>query len=164
MDSSQTTTPLPNHYNVEESENGYTFTTNYGNVYLLTFLNYSIMNDASEYNVFTFNIDRIHFKSSRKDQKIESTILFVLNNFFSRNNDALVLILDSIDGKQQSRNRLFNRWFNGIEGEIHKESYSYMIDEIEVITSLLVGKSNPYINEIKISFKNMCDIDFYHKY
>ena len=47
-----------------------------------------------------------------KDQRIEDTIIFALDDFFQKNLDCIILyVCDSLDNRARERNVLFNRWY-----------------------------------------------------
>ena len=44
-------------------------------------------------------------------QRIRDTVTAVIYEFFRQNNDILLYICDTADGREAMRNRLFVRWF-----------------------------------------------------
>lgn len=51
---------LQNHYEVDEIELGYQFTTKAGVTYFLTFFSYPAVSDFLETKIYMFNIERSH--------------------------------------------------------------------------------------------------------
>ena len=50
---------LQNHYNVEETDNGYKFVTNSGISYFLTFISYPVVSEILSTNIYMFYMDII---------------------------------------------------------------------------------------------------------
>ena len=97
---------LQNHYELVESDNGYTFETEHGKIYCLSFLFYPLINNNPDYQVYTFNIEPLNsLNPYKKDIRIELTIKYVFQRFFENKVNALVVIYDSCDGRHQARNR-----------------------------------------------------------
>ena len=78
------------------------------------------------------------------------TILYLLESFFKVNNDILLYICETGDGKQAMRNRLFIRWF-----QQYSEHHLYCLKTVEIqaegmmnFAAIIVRYDNPRINEI----------------
>ena len=78
------------------------------------------------------------------------TILYLLESFFKVNNDILLYICETGDGKQAMRNRLFIRWF-----QQYSEHHLYYLKTVEIqaegmmnFAAIIVRYDNPRINEI----------------
>ncbi|MDR2963784.1 MAG: hypothetical protein LBU90_09175 [Bacteroidales bacterium] len=153
---------MQNHYNIVDTENGYSFTTDFGAVYQLTFLFYPLVNARADYNMYMFNIELLKKGKTNTDEKIRLTIEYVLQTFFSENNNAIVIILDSFDNRQFVRKRLFEKWFlQTPNNTIEKIETICHIDDIQLITMLLVEKHNPLRNIIKDDYFDLVKINFY---
>jgi hypothetical protein len=153
---------LQNPYKLVDSENGYTFETEYGQIYSLSFLFYLPININPNYKIYTFNLEPLNTVRSISDIRIELTIRFALKKFFENKLNALVVVFDSFDGRHHARARLFDRWYkNSNAGNIDKIDATGKIDDIEIISSLFLETTNPFYEEIKSSFTELANLNFY---
>jgi hypothetical protein len=120
------------------------------------------VNARADYNMYMFNIELLKKGKTNTDEKIRLTIEYVLQTFFSENNNAIVIILDSFDNRQFVRKRLFEKWFlQTPNNTIEKIETICHIDDIQLITMLLVEKHNPLRNIIKDDYFDLVKINFY---
>lgn len=99
---------LQNHYDVEEIDLGYQFVTQMGVTYFPTFIFYPTVSDFLSTKIYMFDIDRACLADcicGQDDIKMRNTILFIIELFFQKHEDALITICDIIDGKQFARKR-----------------------------------------------------------
>ena len=104
-------------YSIRQNQlsNEYTFVTKNGTTYEVYFLDSSgyfpVDNPITQHTfVFGFNTEN-HVPSF--DIKVVNSIAQIVLDFFDQNpNSVLVYVYDQKDGKQNSRKRLFNKWFN----------------------------------------------------
>ena len=64
---------------------------------------------------YAFDIRNLWGQKSPNDEKVRMTLMAIIEEFFSQNNDVLLYITETEDGKQSFRNRLFVRWFHMYE-------------------------------------------------
>ena len=69
---------------------------------------------------FEFSITNERHGQSPLDMKLKHTIFAIVEEFFEQNNDVMLYVTATGDGKQEFRNRLFIRWFNTYE---HRDLY-----------------------------------------
>lgn len=68
-------------------------------------------------------LDSYQFIIERKSEKqgydadVKDSIIAIINEFFAQNNDILLYICDTSDGREAIRNRLFVRWFKETDKE-----------------------------------------------
>ena len=108
MDSNQIDSDSPNLYNLQETSTGYRFETECGCIYEITFIDYPLINNNPNFKIFTFNIEPIYSERRKGGLHIKATIQKVLLDFFKKNTNALIAILDNSDQKHHARRRLFN--------------------------------------------------------
>lgn len=102
-------------YDVIPCEYGYQFETNSGARYFITFVPYPTLSDGVNDCLYMFNIERANDKDlqqGQNDKRVRNTIVKLLAEFFKHNEQALIVVLDVLDGKQEARKRLFDQWFN----------------------------------------------------
>ena len=152
------------HYNYEECEVGYTFTTEIGNVYLVTFNEYPLISDLVETVLYMLNIDRLNRVQSAKadDEKVRNTILMIIYNFFEKNANALVTICESGDERQKVRHRLFCKWFQSFNnGYLHKKDAVFIVDGHENFASLYYRENTLDKNILIAGFEDLANAKFY---
>jgi len=153
---------LQNPYNIEEVANGYRFTTDFGIVYELIFLLYPTVNTSEDYHVFMFNIEQIKKGKATKDDRIRITIEYVLKLFFQNNVNAILVIMDTIDNKQEARLRLFKNWYKqSNDNRVEKYEVACQTEDIQLFAMLLVETCNPYKSRILEDYYDLVKINFY---
>ena len=146
---------------LENDEYSYEFLTEQGVRYSIYFLDYSFM--FSDYpaiaqNVFSFNIDVLdgNADSSITDDRIGITILEVFKLFFTKLENVVVYVCDSIDDRQLARKRKFDLWFwKYNDGSLLKEYGIALIEGVEIYNSLLLHKANKRLTEIILAYKEL---------
>lgn len=134
------------------------FITDHGLVYEIGFAeDYTFM----EENLYQFFISELTGNHYAPDSKIKSTVWAVLEEFFQQNENVVIYICDTSDGKQAIRNRLFQKWYNDFED---RDEYAFMsgVAEYEGVgyfASAIAAKSNPNIEEVKLAFEDfVCQV------
>lgn len=145
----------------ENDENSYEFITNQGIQYAVYFLDYSYM--FSDYpliadKIYSFNIDVVegNWDDASTDEKIGVTIVEIFRLFFERIKNVAVYVCDSTDDRHLARKRKFDWWFwKYSDGTILKEDGIAVIEDVEILNSLLVHKSNPKLTDIILAYKSI---------
>ena len=83
---------------------------------------------------YALDIRNIFGQRSPGDAKVRQTLMAIIEEFFSQNNDVLLYITETEDGKQSFRDRLFVRWFYMYE---HHDLY-----HIQTAEGKMDGKMN----------------------
>lgn len=86
------------------------FLTDYGVQYVIGFDHDDIAMPVTE--TYQFSIINGNNKKSPRDPKVRDTIIAVVENFFVENQEVMLYICETADGRQSMRNRLFEYWFN----------------------------------------------------
>lgn len=149
-------------YPLQEADKfSYQFTTDAGITYHVYFLDYSYMfadyPDLSD-NVYSFNIDVTDGDPDIivADEKIGITVVEVFRLFFMRIKNVTVYVCDSSDERHLSRKRKFDFWFwKYNDGTIIKEDGVAVVEDVEVLNSMLLHRNNPHCAEIIFAFKDL---------
>ena len=109
---------------------------------------------------YQFTISNQSHQPSPLDQKLRETILLLIEAFFAANDDILLYICETGDGRQAFRSRLFIRWFNNYTG---RDAYVMQTAEVQEgktknFAALIVQKSNPRLKEILAEFDETINI------
>lgn len=106
---------------------------------------------------YQFALTNYGGKKSPRDNKVRTTVLAIVEEFFSKNEAALLYICETGDGMQKMRNRLFHFWFG-----VYSESDEYLFlpqvvydeEDNENYAALIIRRDNPKFNELVTEFTN----------
>lgn len=123
------------------SDTSFNFKSDNGSEFQIGFSEDFMISESGVYQLYIQNKTKT---PSLRDIKLKETIIAVFEHFFEDKNRVAVYICDSMDGRQQVRNRLFQMWFNSYSG---KEKYtlktaSIDFDGISYYSALLIRKDN----------------------
>lgn len=109
-----------------------------------------------ESGVYQFFIENANDTKNTLSDQVYQTIVAIIEEFFSRNDSAILYICDVRDGKQSARDRLFAMWFNSYEGRFNYtlSRVSLRIEETDYYASLLISNSNPSYVEVLTAFND----------
>ena len=108
--------------------------------------------------MYSFNIDVIDGNAGifAADERIGQTVVEILRLFFSRVENVTVYVCDSSDERHMSRKRKFDFWFwKYNDGSIIKEDGVAVVEDVEVLNSMLLHRNNPHCAEIIFAFKDL---------
>jgi len=153
---------LLNPYPLAESDDfSYHFFTGQDITYHIYFLDYSYMfvdYPDIAHTIYSFNIDVMNGDATNAvtDERIGVTIVEVFRIFFKRVSNVAVYVCDISDDRQMARKRKFDFWFWKYgDGSIIKEDGIAVIENLEIINSLLVHTDNPYLAAVIAAFKDL---------
>lgn len=113
-------------YKVKVVENSRAvFTTDYGVLYIISFDEDDTSMSRTTYQFVILNANN---KQSPRDKKLRDTIIAIVEDFFESNNEVMLYICETGDGKQAMRNRLFNYWFSSF---INKGQYTLLQSSVK---------------------------------
>lgn len=157
---------MQNLYEIEETDDGYQFLSETGTKYFISFINYPLCSEIFPTSVYMLNIDRFepHGVKRQADQgKVRDTIISILDEFFMKHEEALISILDVVDGKQFARKRLFDRWFELFNNDrLCRLDARCFVDETETFVSLFFLKQSPYSAILENEFSKLVEVNFYN--
>ena len=100
----------------EDKQHEFYFWSDYGIVYDISFApNDSIIPSGA----IEVGINNREKRISPRDPKFLQTLTAIIEEFFASNDDVMLYLAETGDGKQKYRNRLFVIWFNNYENR-HK--------------------------------------------
>jgi len=162
MATNQNILPLQNPYEYTEVENGYRFETDFGAIYELIFLLYPTVNESEDYVVYMFNIEQIRKGKIHKDDRIRQTVEKILTLFFAENTNAILVVMDTYDNKQNARQRMFRNWFEkSMIKNVEKYEASCNTENLQLHTMLFVERNNPFKIRILEDYFDLVKINFY---
>ena len=141
-------------YRYWESNGQYFFDAPSGARYVAYFLDLSTFAE----NLYTFNFDRIQAGTRGiVDHNVFDTICAILKRFFTEHQNSMLLVCDTIDGREEARMRLFNSWFLRIAPEgLTKIDRSGKADAYSLFVSLLVWSDNPMRDTLVSLLEEYC--------
>lgn len=142
-------------------ELNYEFTNRDGIKYYLYFMPvYGMYPDLV--NTYSFSIEREGTTPHPLDRRIAATVVDVLRRFFQNVENAMIMVCDSTDGKQERRRNLFNRWFHLYnDGTLTTINAEVDGGDYELLLSIYFKKTNPYRQQLVKAFGELMSRDFY---
>lgn len=112
-------------------------------------------------HVCQFAITNYEGKKSPRDNKVRETILAIVEEFFAKNQSALLYICETGDGKQMMRGRLFTYWF-----ELYEQNDEFLMLPLSVcdeegnenFAALIIRKDNPDFAHIVTEFTELTNL------
>ena len=90
------------------------------------------------------------------------TVVAILERFFRNNENAMIMICDTLDGKERKRRKLFDRWFKMYnDGRLIKMDAAGSVDQYELFLSIYFTKTNPNKEQLKVAFQELLAHDLY---
>ena len=156
---------LPNPYKIIETEDfDYTFVTKDGVVYRAYFLDVSYLHPAFS-DAYSFNIEPVGDVDSTKhpiDRRIGVTIISILKEFFKKNENSMLMACDNLDGKENKRRKLFDRWYDNFnDNSLIKLDAALENDVYKLYVSMYIGKANPRRELLISAFNELIKTDLY---
>ena len=146
---------------VKEDEWNYSFVTKHGIVYHAYFIDFSNYHPAFG-NVYTFNIEPESDVPHPIDNRISQTITEILKHFFIVKENAMIMVCDNMDGKEEKREQLFARWFvRHNDGSIVKFDASVSDEDYLLYVSIYLRKDNPQLQTLVPAFYDLVKNGFY---
>lgn len=129
------------------------FLTDYGVQYAIGFEKDDTSLPVTE--TYQFSIINVNNKKSPRDPKVRETIIAVVEDFFVENQEVMLYICETGDGKQSLRSRLFEYWFNH-----YKQGWNVMFlstsvrDEEGILNyaAIIIRTDHPRLKEIVSEF------------
>lgn len=147
-------------------ENSYAFETDSQISYEVKFKSSSYLFEGyTDYSVAAFEfVIKVAINTTGKspalDSKIPFTIASIFRDFFSKNNEQVVIyICDSSDRKQAARRRKFNQWVDVFKGDEFVKIDTEIIEPSGVVyyNSIIIRADNPLRTEITQAFIHLSD-------
>lgn len=99
---------LKSPYEITLNNGDFDFTTDNGTRYSVSFLEDVPLGGCDTYQ---FGFRKREDSHTGYDSKVRDTLITIIEQFFAENDNVLLYICDTSDGREEKRNRLFIRWF-----------------------------------------------------
>ena len=130
------------------------FVSEFGISFSVSFENDDLLQSGESYQFVLTNANGI---KSPRDAKVRKTVMCIVDEFFQKNQAALLYICETGDGMQKMRSRLFRFWFS-IYAE--KEDFLFLPqivydeEDNENYAALIIRRDNPQFNDLVSEFTN----------
>ena len=122
-----------------------------------------LFDEGSVYSHYTYEFSIILVSNTLEqnppfDPKIPPTIAAIFTDFYENAVDTITIyICDSSDGRQMTRRRKFDKWFDYFKGEsfIKIDAKFKESDGTQYPVSLIIKESNPFRTQIFDEFLNV---------
>ena len=114
-------------------------------------------------NTYSFSIEPEDNQAHPIDMRIAATIVEILKHFFQNNENAMIMVCDSTDGKEEKRRKLFDRWYDKYADQqmLLKYDASAPLDEYRLHLSIYFTKTNPNRDILLKAFRDLLTTDLY---
>ena len=152
-------------YKVIKTEDfDYTFVTKDDVVYRAYFLDVSYLHPQFS-DAYSFNIEPVGDTDSTRhpmDRRIGVTIVSILKEFFMKNENSMLMACDNMDGKEDKRRKLFDRWYDNYNDNSLIKLDAALENEIyKLHVSMYIGKLNPRREQLVSAFNELIKTDLY---
>jgi hypothetical protein len=139
-------------YEIELTGSSFRFVTENNIHYSISFSKEDIVLGGTE--TYQFIIQKVDTERSGHDSKVQQTILSIIYEFFRLNENVLLYICDTSDGREAARNRLFISWFekDATPGRFTIKTAKANIEGEVLYTAIIVENSHPNIKKILQDF------------
>ena len=138
----------------------YEFVTAHGAKYVAYFLDMAAYSRHFSH-VYTFDFDAVNEVEVPHDDRIADTICTIFGRIFTHHRNAVIIVCDSTDHREQGRNRLFQQWFLRINrSDIYKIDKQYHSEDYAIYTSLFIHAQNPDFLRIVEEFVHLTEHGF----
>lgn len=143
-------------YEVVLTDGDYDFVTAEGVRYSASFLEDVPLGGCDTYQ---FGFQKKEDTHSSYDAKVKATLLAIIRQFFVENENVLLYICDTSDGREAKRNRLFLRWFEEFADSVHFTmcAASAIVEGQGFYAAIIVENSNPRLEAILNDFNRSAD-------
>ena len=143
-------------YEITLNNGDFDFTTDTGTKYSVSFLEDVPLGGCDTYQ---FGFRKREDTHSGYDSNVKDTLIAIIEQFFIENENVLLYICDTSDGREAKRNRLFVRWFEefATPERFTMETANATIEGQGFYAAIIVENSNPLLEAIVSDFKQTAE-------
>lgn len=133
------------------NDSTYDFVTEQNVRYRIGFLDDESLQSCETYQFYISKLTPLH---SIQDDKIKTTIIAAIEDFFEENKSVLLYMCDTADGRQELRSKLFYRWFSTAE---QKSKYlckgtRIVVEDTNFYAAIILRRDNPRLHDVEEEF------------
>jgi hypothetical protein len=149
---------------VKDKPLDYHFVTKDGITYHAYFLNVSYLHPAFT-NAYSFSLEpQGDYKVTRHaiDTRIAMTIVSILDEFFAKNENSMLMACENLDGKEGKRRKLFDHWYDIYNNhKLVKLDASLENEDYKLYISMFIHKENAQLETLIDAFNEVIRMDLY---
>uniref|UniRef100_UPI0025F457A1 DUF6169 family protein n=1 Tax=Prevotella sp. TaxID=59823 RepID=UPI0025F457A1 len=130
------------------------FVSDFGVSFSVAFEEDELLQSGESYQFALTNYEGI---KSPRDPKVRDTVMCIVDEFFRKNQAALLYICETGDEMQKMRSRLFSFWFSVYaehDNFLFLPQIVYDEEENENYAALIIRRDNPRFNDLVSEFTN----------
>ena len=134
------------------------FRTDAGVELAIAFIEDDLIRSGESYQLVISNVNN---KQSPMDKKVRQTIFTIVQEFFEKNEAALLYICSTGDGRQLVRYRLFTHWYDRFEYAVKYTCLTTVMTDMNGIpnaATVFVRNDNPKLAELMSGFNRTATI------
>ena len=139
---------------LDSSTGLFKFVSDFGVKFRVAFEEDELLQCGESYQFALINYEGV---KSPRDTKVRETVMCIVDEFFHKNQAALLYICETGDGMQKMRSRLFSFWFS-----IYAEQEDFLFlpqivydeEDNENYAALIIRRDNPQFNDLVSEFTN----------
>jgi len=138
-------------YSFAREGNAYTFVTDKGLSYKAYFVEYPFLTQQ----FYSLSFDKVFNIDTSEDPRVSLTIIYIIEDFFSRGGNMLGYTCDASDDRQKGRRRLFSIWF----ARYNKGQYvKYDFQQDNTFISIIAKQNEENIDAVKSEVDELLQI------
>ena len=143
-------------YKIILNNGDFDFVTESGTRYSVSFLEDVPLGGCDTYQ---FGFRKREDTHSGYDAHVKDTLIAIIEQFFIENDDVLLYICDTSDGREEKRNRLFVRWFEefATPERFTMKTANAIVEGQGFYAAIIVENSNPKLEDIVNDFKQTAE-------
>lgn len=143
-------------YEITLNNGDFDFITDTGTRYSVSFLEDVPLGGCDTYQ---FGFRKREDTRGGYDANVKDTLIAIIEQFFIENEDVLLYICDTSDGREAKRNRLFVRWFEefATPERFTMKTANATIEGEGFYAAIIVENSNPKLEDIVNDFKQTAE-------
>ena len=141
-----------------EQDGSYRFETDNGVKLAVSFMYDDMIIQEGAYQLIIANLNN---RKSPRDTKVKNTIMPIVEEFFAKNQSALLYICSTGDGKQSMRSRLFGHWLAGSDNKISYSTMSTSLVDADGVVNeatIIVRNDNPNMMRLISEFSETAQL------
>lgn len=141
-----------------EKDGSYRFITEHQVKLAVSFMYDDMIIEEGAYQLIIANLNN---QKSPRDSKVKDTIMPIVEEFFEKNQVALLYICSTGDGKQMMRSRLFGHWFAAFGNKISFSTMSTSLVDADGVVNeatIIVRNDNPRMAQLINEFSETAQL------
>ena len=101
-----------------------------------------------------FSFAKANRENAPEDPYVRFTLFAIIDEFFTENDNVLLYICDTTDGRETARNRLFIKWFkqSAQPNRFTIRTASTIVEDQGFYAAIIVENRNPLLTDITADF------------